>query len=262
MGDQNEEQDIKEFIKNRYGKIAQNTECGCCSDSSTISMDQVIEQAKRIGYTEDELKNVPDSAILGLGCGNPTALSGLQKGEVVLDLGAGAGIDVFMAANKVGSEGHVIGVDMTPQMIEKGRENAEKYGYKNVEFKLGEIENLPIEDETVDVIISNCVINLAPDKTKVFQEAYRVLKPGGRLMISDLVTEGELPDDVRKSFQAWSECIAGALERNEYLGIIQASGFDKINIISEKQYFEDEMDDRLVGKITSINVSAGKHNTY
>ena len=258
MGDQKEEQDIKEFIKSRYGKIAQKTECGCCSDSSTMSLDQVIEQAKRIGYTEDELKNIPDSAILGLGCGNPTAIGGLKQGEVVLDLGAGAGIDVFMAANKVGSEGHVIGVDMTPQMIEKGRENAEKYGYKNVEFRLGEIENLPIEDGTVDVIISNCVINLAPDKTKVFLEAFRVLRPGGRLMISDLVTEGELPDDVRKSFQAWSECIAGALEKNEYLGIIQASGFDKINIVNEKVYIEDKMDERLKDKIISLNVSATK----
>jgi SAM-dependent methyltransferase len=147
---------------------------------------------------------------------------------------------------------------MTPQMVEKGRENAKKHGYKNVEFKLGEIESLPIEDGTVDVIISNCVINLAPDKTKVFQEAFRVLKPGGRLMISDLVTEGELPDDVRKSFRAWSECIAGALERNEYLGIIQASGFNNINIITEKVYLEDEMDERLKGKIISVNVSATK----
>jgi ubiquinone/menaquinone biosynthesis C-methylase UbiE len=195
---------------------------------------------------------------MGLGCGNPTALAELTEGETVLDLGCGAGLDVFLAAQKVGDTGKVIGVDMTPEMVAKARENAEKGHYTNVEFRLGEIENLPIEDNSVDVIISNCVINLSPDKLVTFKEAFRVLKPNGRILISDLVTEGELPEDIRQSFEAWACCIAGALERQEYLGTIEKAGFRDVAIVAQHQYVEPGLDQRLAGKITSVQVRAYK----
>jgi len=175
-----------------------------------------------------------------------------------LDLGSGAGIDVFLAANKVGENGYVIGVDMTEEMIRKGEGIAKENGYTNVEFRRGEIENLPVEDNSVDVIISNCVINLSPDKLKVYRDAYRALKPGGRILVSDLVTEGELPEDIRKSFDAWTGCIAGALEKNEYLDAIKKAGFSNVEIVSQTRFSEKEIDKRLIGKITSIKVRAYK----
>lgn len=248
-------QKIKKIVRGRYSKIAKGT--SCCSTCGPCGIG-VVEQAKNIGYSEDELGNIPESAIMGLGCGNPTALADLKKGETVLDLGAGAGIDVFLAANKVGSEGHVIGIDMTEEMVERANETANKHGHKNVEFKLGEIENLPIEDNSVDVIISNCVINLSPDKLRTYQEACRVLKPGGRILISDIVTEGELPEDIRKNFEAWAGCIAGALEKKEYLDTIKKAGFKDIDIVSQNTFDEPGLDDRLVGKITSVKVKAHK----
>ena len=271
MATEGNDEEIKEFIKKRYGKIVKNsnsdlvpTKCsGCCGSISNCTIEvgiDILEQAKRIGYSEEDLKSIPDPAVLGLGCGNPTALTSLKEDEIVLDLGAGAGIDVFLAANKVGDNGRVIGVDMTSEMVAKGQENAEKFGYSNVEFKLGEIENLPIEDNSIDVIISNCVVNLAPDKSKVYREAYRVLKPGGRILISDIVTEGELPEDIRKNFKVWSECIAGAVEKQEYLEIIRNAGFENVEILSETRYFEKELDERLLGKITSVSISAQKPN--
>jgi len=212
----------------------------------------------RIGYSEEDLKDVPQASSMGLGCGNPIAHASLEKGETVLDLGSGGGIDVFLAAKKVGAEGRVIGVDMTEEMIKKATETAIKHGYENVEFRLGEIENLPLEDDSVDVIISNCVINLSPDKEKVFKEAYRVLKPKGRIMISDLVTEGELPDKVKRSFDAWAGCIAGALEKNQYLDTIRKAGFKDINIVSQSMYNID-VSEGLTGKITSVKVEAHKN---
>jgi len=247
---------IKKIVRGRYSKIAKEG-TRCCPTCGPCEID-VMEQAKNIGYSEKELGNIPESAIMGLGCGNPTALADLKKGETVLDLGAGAGIDVFLAANKVGSEGHVIGVDMTEEMVKRANETAKKYGYKNVEFRLGEIENLPLKDNSVDVIISNCVINLSPDKLRTYQEAYRVLRPGGRILISDLVTEGELPEDVRKNFEAWAGCIAGALEKKEYLDTIKRAGFGDINIASQNTFYEPGLDDRLAGKITSVKVKAFK----
>lgn len=217
-----------------------------------------MDQARAIGYSLNELKRIPESAIMGLGCGNPAGLATLKKGETVLDLGSGGGIDVFLAANKVGEKGWVIGVDITSEMIRKARSNARKGGYKNVEFRLGEIEDLPIEDESVDVIISNCVINLSPDKEKVFAETYRVLKPGGRMVISDIVTDKELPDEIRKSFSAWAECIGGALVRKEYLSAIKKAGFSSIKVLDEKVFLEEGMSEKIKGRIISIKVEAKK----
>jgi SAM-dependent methyltransferase len=168
------------------------------------------------------------------------------------------GVDVFLAANKVGSKGHVVGIDMTKEMVKRANENAKKHGYKNVEFKLGEIENLPLEDNSVDVIISNCVINLSLDKLQTYQEAYRVLKLGGRIFISDLVTEGKLPEEVKNNFEAWAGCIAGALEKKEYLDTIKKAGFKGVKIVSQNTYYDQGLDDTLAGKISSVKVKAHK----
>jgi len=245
------EKEVKRFVKSRYGKIAKSG-ASCCSSSGSL-----IEQAKIIGYSEKDIENVPKESNMGLGCGNPVALAGLKNGETVLDLGSGGGIDVFLASKKVGPKGRVIGVDMTKTMIEKAEQTAKKHGYNNVEFRLGEIEDLPVEDSSVDVIISNCVINLSPDKKRVFQEAYRVLKPNGRILISDLVTEGKLPLKIRKSFSAWASCIAGAMDKKAYLRTIEEAGFKKVKIVSESSY-ELDVSKELKGKITSIKVEAHK----
>ncbi len=196
--------------------------------------------SKSIGYSENQIMSVPD-ANMGLGCGNPTAFAELKSGEVVLDLGSGAGFDCFLAAQKVGSSGKVIGVDMTPEMLEKAKANSLKYGYSNVEFRFGDIEALPVEDKSVDVIISNCVINLAPDKEKVFREAFRVLKSGGRMYISDMVLLAELPEDLRNDKDLLAGCVAGAILKEEYLGLLRKIGFsveilDEDSEISSRQY--------------------------
>jgi len=245
---------VRNFVKERYGEIAQ-TGGSCCP--SCGSCQDFLEIGKKIGYSEEELRSVPETANMGLGCGNPVALASLKEGETVLDLGSGGGIDVFLAAKRAGPTGKVIGVDMTEAMVERAKKNAAKWGYENVEFRIGEIEKLPVDDAAVDVIISNCVINLAPDKDKVFREAYRVLKSGGRLMISDLVTEGKLPMEVRKSFDAWAHCIGGALEKQQYIECIKKAGFDDAWIVSEDSYDIDVSED-LKGKITSIHVEAHK----
>lgn len=179
---------------------------------------------------------IPAEANLGLGCGNPTALAGLKPGETVLDLGSGAGIDCFLAARRVGPTGRVIGVDMTPEMIDRARANARRGGFSNVEFRLGEIENLPLADSSVDVIISNCVINLSTDKPRVFREAFRVLRPGGRLLVSDLVLTSPLPAAVSQSLDAYVACVAGALTREDYLSAITAAGFKNIEVVTEKNF--------------------------
>ena len=248
--------EVEDFVRKRYGKIAaERTSCcpgSCCSSNSR-------QQAKAMGYTDEDIKAIPpEASAMGLGCGNPTALAGLKEGEVVLDLGSGGGIDVFLAARRVGASGHVIGVDMTDEMLEAATTTARQHGYENVEFRKGQIDDLPVEDGSVDVIISNCVVNLAPDKLAVYAEALRVLKPDGRLLISDLVTDGEIPEDIRKSFDAWAACIAGALERQEYLDTISRAGFEDIRIVSEQAYGEPGMDERLKGKIISIQVEAHK----
>ncbi len=250
------ENEIKKFVKERYAEIASRG-VSCCPSCCACNTD-IVEQAKSMGYSEQELRNVPEGAVMGLGCGNPTALAELKEGETVLDFGAGGGLDVFLAAQRVGETGNVIGVDMTPGMVEKAKENARNGNYKNVEFRLGEIENLPVEDNSIDVIISNCVINLSPDKLATYKDAFRVLKPGGRILISDLVTEGELPEDVRRSFDAWAECIAGAMEKQEYLNTIKKAGFRDVTIVAEHLFSEFGIDDRLAGKIISIQVKAYK----
>lgn len=247
--------EVKEYVKKRYGDIARSP--GSCCAPSCECAPSTVDVGLRLGYSEEDLKSVPEAASMGLGCGNPVALASLKEGETVLDLGSGGGIDVFLAGKGVGPEGKAIGVDMTEEMVERARSTARKYGYENVEFRAGEIENLPVKDRSVDVVISNCVINLSPDKERVFREAYRVLKYGGRMMISDLVTEGELPEEVKKSFEAWAGCIAGAMEKTSYLKTIKKAGFENLRIVSESTYDIDISDD-VKGKIASVSVEAYK----
>ena len=231
------EEKIKKVVREGYAEIAKR-ENSCCGPVSSCcgSPDVTQDISKRIGYSEQELNAVPQGSNLGLGCGNPVALASLKEGDAVLDLGSGAGFDCFLAANKVGKEGKVIGVDMTPEMIDKARENAKKANYENVEFRLGEIENIPAADNSVDVVISNCVINLSPDKRRVFKEAFRVLKPGGRLMVSDIVLMKELPDFIRNSVEAYVGCISGAIMKKEYIGAIREAGFREIKVIDETSF--------------------------
>jgi len=234
---------IKKAVREGYAKIAkQDSSCCVPANSCCGSTDLAQNVSKTIGYTEEELKAVPEGANLGLGCGNPVALASLREGETVLDLGSGAGLDCFLAANKVGKNGRVIGVDMTPEMIDKARENVRKGNYENVEFRLGEIENLPVADNSVDVVISNCVINLSPDKRRVFNEAFRVLKPGGRLMVSDIVLLRELPDFIKGSIEAYIGCLSGAIMKDEYIDAIKAAGFQKVRIIDEFSFSLDYLD--------------------
>jgi len=232
-----EDKYIKKAVREGYAKIAKQ-DSSCCVPANPCcgSTDLAQNISKSIGYTEEELKAVPEGANLGLGCGNPVALASLIEGETVLDLGSGAGFDCFLAASKVGENGRVIGIDMTPEMIEKARENARKGNYENVEFRLGEIENLPVADNSVDVVISNCVINLAPDKRRVFTEAFRALKPGGRLMVSDMVLLKELPDFIKNSIEAYIGCLSGAIMRDEYIGAIKTAGFQEVRIVDETSF--------------------------
>ncbi|MFB3926596.1 MAG: arsenite methyltransferase [Syntrophales bacterium] len=236
-----EESVIKKTIRESYAKIARKGESCCPPTASSCCGGQELTTAvsRRIGYSEEEIRAVPDGANLGLGCGNPIALASLKEGEVVLDLGAGAGFDCFLAAAKVGEKGRVIGVDMTPEMIEKARENARKDGRGNVEFRLGEIEHLPVADATVDVIISNCVINLVPDKKQAFQEAFRVLKPGGRAVISDIVLLRPLADFIMNSIAAYIGCVSGAVTKDDYLGVMREAGFQEVRILEETTFSID-----------------------
>jgi len=230
-------QDIKKAVREGYARIAkQGSPCCPPADSCCGSTDLAQNISQKIGYTEEELGAVPEGANLGLGCGNPVALASLREGEIVLDLGSGGGLDSFLAANMVGKKGRVIGVDMTPEMIERARASAREGDYGNVEFRLGEIENLPVADNYVDVVISNCVINLVPDKRRVFREVFRVLKPGGRLMISDIVLLKELPDVIKDSVEAYIGCLSGAIMRNEYIGAIKAAGFQEVRIVDETSF--------------------------
>ncbi len=234
-----EQGEIRKAVRDGYGKIARNSgncclpgaSCGCGRGGNSVE-----EISSGIGYSPDEMRSVPEGANLGLGCGNPVALASLREGETVVDLGSGAGFDAFLAARAVGKSGRVIGVDMTPEMIDKARGNARKGDYGNVEFRLGEIENLPVADRTADAIISNCVINLSPDKGRVFREAFRVLRPGGRLMVSDLVLLNRLSDDLVKSIEAYVGCVAGAVSKEDYLREIREAGFAEVQIVGETTF--------------------------
>ncbi|HXZ95023.1 MAG TPA: arsenite methyltransferase [Dehalococcoidia bacterium] len=238
-------EEVQKTVRERYGRIAKQSGSSCSGGTNVgqqispccgAGTDVVQSISKKIGYSEEELSQVPEGANLGLGCGNPVALASLKEGETVLDLGSGAGFDCFLAASKVGKKGKVVGIDMTPEMLDKARDNAHKGGYKNVEFRLGEIENLPVADNSVDAIISNCVINLSGDKQRVFDEAFRVLKPGGRLMVSDIVILRELPDFIKDSIDAYIGCVSGAMKKNEYVGAIKKSGFEAVKVVEESTF--------------------------
>lgn len=224
--------EIRHAVRKQYGQVADTNGVGCgcstnCCDTSKASAEAV---SQGLGYTDDDVVGVPQGANMGLGCANPQAIAGLKPGEIVLDLGSGGGFDCFLAARQVGDTGHVIGVDMTAEMISKARANAEKSGYQNVEFRLGEIENLPVADGAVDVIISNCVINLSPEKKRVFAEAYRALRAGGRLAISDVVATAELPEEVRKDMELYTGCMAGASLVLEIDQMLAEVGFTEIRV--------------------------------
>ena len=272
--------EVKKVVREGYAKVAKESG-SCCGPSPASSCCGAAPTAKevsrRVGYSDEEMAAAPEGANLGLGCGNPVALASLKPGETVLDLGSGAGFDCFIAAKQVGAKGRVIGVDMTPEMLDKARENARKVGAANVEFRLGEIENLPVADNSVDAVISNCVINLAPDKRRVFGEAFRALKPGGRLMVSDLVLLAELPKVVRDSVAAYVGCLAGASMKADYLKAIEQAGFKDVQVKSEDPFPVELMQSdptaqaivkdlkvpraevgRIAGTIVSVKVSARK----
>ena len=250
---------IKDIVKATYSRIAERSQQSCCSGSGCCGAANPSVLAEVMGYSGEDLECVPEEASLGLGCGNPTAIAELREGETVLDLGSGAGMDVFLAASKVGPKGKVIGVDMTTEMIDKARAIARSNGYENVEFRLGEIEELPIADSSVDTVISNCVINLSPDKSKAFREAYRVLNSKGKLIVSDIVSECQLPDEIRKNLAAWAGCIAGALEQQEYLAKIREAGFNGLQVVSNGEFYEQTTESGEMVKLLSITVKAHKH---
>jgi len=240
-------QDVRNSVRDSYARVARG-QGSCCGPAQTCCNSTVKKRSKQIGYTDKDLVEAPEGSNMGLGCGNPVAIASLKKGEVVLDLGSGGGFDCFLAAKKVGSKGKVIGVDMTPEMLSRARENAAQSEYKNVEFRLGEIENLPVADNSVNVIISNCVINLSPDKKRVFAEAFRVLKPGGRLMVSDMVLEKDLPDFVKKSTQAYASCVAGAMLKKDYLDAVRSAGFQDVKVVGETTIRADQFEEDPTAK--------------
>jgi len=247
---------IKAHVKAQYTEVAAN------DDSRRPRHERPrdsIEKAAAIGYSRQEMESVPAEAAVTHGCGNPTALAELKAGETVLDLGCGGGLDAFLAAQRVGRKGKVIGLDMTPEMVEKARANARAGNCTNVAFEVAEIEKLPLPDDCVDVVISNCVINHSPDKLRVFREAHRVLKPGGRLFVADLVTSGELPGDVlRNAGKLWAEWLAVASDRRTYLNAIKAAGFRAIAVVAEGPFPMAEADNALKGRIISIQVKSVK----
>ncbi len=225
--------DIRKSVRQMYGEIVGKDQgCGCSPSSGCCgtSPDNLDEHAQKLGYSKEELSSSPEGANLGLGCGNPQAIASLRPGELVLDLGSGAGFDCFLAAEKAGDQGHVIGVDMTAEMVARARENAPKSGLKNIEFRLGELEHLPVADGSVDVVMSNCVINLCPDKQQVYKEAYRVLRPGGRLAVSDTVRRGEIPKEWQEDPSLHCSCISGAAAPEEIRDMLKKAGFKEIEI--------------------------------
>lgn len=234
--DQKQADEIRQNVRESYAEVAESsnkgnscgTESSCCGVSDDAAINTLV--STRLGYSENDLEQVPEGADMGLGCGNPRAIASIQKGETILDLGSGGGFDCFLAASETGDSGHVIGIDMTPTMVSKARSNAVKGKYTHVEFRLGEIEHMPVANDVIDVIISNCVINLSPDKHQVFSEAFRVLKPGGRLAISDVVASTELPDEIKNDLTLYSGCMAGASQITDLKSILEKNGFEQINI--------------------------------
>jgi len=224
------DEQVRQTVREAYGRVAESPSASCCGPTDCCgSLQDVGKYAEKIGYSKTDLEGLPEGANLGLGCGNPTALAGLKEGETVIDLGAGAGFDAFIAARQVGPTGRVIGIDMTPQMLERARQNAVKAEVASyVEFREGTIEQLPVVNDSVDVILSNCVINLSPDKPQVFREAFRVLKPGGRLAVSDIVLSEPLPEDVARIAAVYVACVGGASTEAEYIGAMKAAGFENI----------------------------------
>ncbi|MFC1966361.1 arsenite methyltransferase [Chloroflexota bacterium] len=264
-------EEIKSFVKERYASVAKQKSSPCCAPETAGSASccgtgatscQPQTLAKGL-YTSEELEKLPEDVTdISLGCGNPTAIAGLSEGEVVLDLGSGGGIDCFLAAQKVGAQGRVIGLDMTPEMIQLARQNTQKIGASNVKFRLGEMEHMPISDNSIDVIISNCVINLSPDKDAVFNEAYRVLKPGGRLCVSDIVLLEELPKETKENLEQWAGCIAGALPQSKYLDKIRSAGFKNMEVVDSTGWVSKriptETQRALTGKLASLKIKAFK----
>jgi len=245
---------LKAAVRERYaGFVKQGSSCCAPTAKGCGCSGSVEDPSLKVGYALQDIEAVPEGANLGLGCGNPVALATLQPGEVVLDLGSGAGFDAFLAAQRVGPEGRVIGVDMTPEMIARARGLAERHGYSNVEFRQGDIERLPVADATVDAIISNCVINLTTDKSRTFREAFRVLRPGGRLMVSDMVLLKPLPDVIRQDVDAYAACVAGALQKEDYLAAIEAAGFSAISVVKETRYDLGNLDPVAVAAAQTRN---------
>lgn len=240
------DEELKKAVREGYSRVAKSG--GSCCQSGCCGSGKPQQISRKIGYTQEQIEAAPEGSNLGLGCGNPVALASLKEGETVLDLGSGAGFDCFLASQAVGKKGRVIGVDMTGDMLERAAANARKAGYGNVEFRLGEIEALPVEDGTVDAVISNCVINLVPDKDKAFREAFRVLKPGGRLMVSDIVLKKKLPDFVKQSIEAYVGCLAGAVSKERYLQAIDWAGFEEIDVIEESDFPLDCMTNDPTGQ--------------
>ena len=266
--DHQEADKIRNNVRDSYSKVAEaNNEGDCCGVASSccgVSDDEQINQliSTRLGYTQKDLLSVPEGADMGLGCGNPKALAELQNGEIVVDLGSGGGFDAFLAANELGDSGKVIGIDMTPDMISKSRGNAAKANYKNVEFRLGEIEHLPVADNSVDVIMSNCVINLSPNKQQVFNDAYRVLKTGGRLAISDVVSSTDLPEEIKNDTTLYSACVSGASSIIDLEHMMKSAGFNNIKI-EPKDESRDFIKDWAPGSniedyVVSANIQAFK----
>ena len=243
---------VRKMVSEGYARVARKASSCCGSPAPGAD-----EAARKIGYQEQQLAAVPEGANLGVGCGNPTAIDSLRPGEVVIDLGSGAGMDSFLAARQVGETGRVIGIDMTDAMLERARENARKAGFDNVEFRKGIIEQLPVEDESADVVLSNCVINLSPEKRRVFAEVYRVLKPGGRMMVSDVVLEQALPEKVLNSVEAYLGCVAGASLREEYLETIRRAGFSEVRVEREACFGDaiDLDDPRIAGAMRDVEMT-------
>jgi arsenite methyltransferase len=240
--------DVKEIVKEHYGKAAVQAQSGSRSCCGPLSCCSSVDPITKNLYSLDEMAELPEKAVLAsLGCGNPTALAELSPGETVLDLGSGGGIDVLLSAKRVGPEGKAYGLDMTNEMLALARENQRKAGVKNVEFLKGEIESIPLPDNSVDVIISNCVINLSADKNSVLREAFRVLKPGGRFAVSDVVVLGDVPADIRKNVELWAGCVAGALHQDEYRSKLRNAGFETVDIEPTRVYQGQDVRDLLAG---------------